>query len=243
MSCHIVTEVVKTELVVGTECDIGAVGLAACLGVGLMLVNAVNRQAVEHIERTHPLGITLGQVVVHGNYMYAVAGQCVKEHRQGSHKCLTLTGCHLGNLTLMQNYTTKQLYVIVDHIPYGVITSGYPMMLPKCLVTIYDHKVMLGCQVTVKIGRGNLNLLILGKTAGCLLYDGEHIGKDIVKNHLIAVHDLLLQFIYLVEQRLAVLQFSLFNLSLKLLKTCPLRYNKIFDFLLYSLSGSTQLVI
>ena len=42
MAGHIVTQVVKTELVVGTECDIGTVCVTACLGVGLMLVDAVN---------------------------------------------------------------------------------------------------------------------------------------------------------------------------------------------------------
>ena len=42
MAGHIVTQVVKTELVVGTECDIGTVGVTTGLGVGLMLVNAVN---------------------------------------------------------------------------------------------------------------------------------------------------------------------------------------------------------
>ena len=57
--CHIVTKVVKTELVVRTESDVAVVGSLASVAVRLVLVDAVHRKAVEHIERSHPLGVTL----------------------------------------------------------------------------------------------------------------------------------------------------------------------------------------
>ena len=66
-----------------------------------MLVDAIHRESVEHIERSHPLGVTLGEVVVDGYHMHTVACEGVEEHRQCGDESLTLTGCHLGNLTLM----------------------------------------------------------------------------------------------------------------------------------------------
>ena len=198
---------------------------------------------MEHIERAHPLGVTLGQVIVHCNHVYAVACQGVKEYRQGCHKGLTFTGSHLSNLTLMQYHTTEQLYIVMDHVPYGIVTAGYPVLLPQSLITVYDNKVMLGCQVTVKISCGYLNLLILCEAAGGILYYGKNIRKDLIQNHLIAVQDLLLKFIYLIEQRLSVFQFGLLDLGLKILNTFFLRYYKILYFLADCLCCCTQLII
>ncbi len=243
MTGHIVTQIVKTELVVGSERDISAVGVTAGLRVRLMLVYAIHRESVEHIERTHPLGITLGQVIVHRNHVYAVASQGVKEHRKGGHKGLTFTGGHLGNLAFMQNYAAKQLHIIVDHVPYGVITAGHPVLLPQGLVSVYYYKIMLCGQVAVKIGCGHLHLLILGKAACSLLYYCEYIGQNLIKNHLIAVKHLLLQLVNLVEKGLALLQFSLLYLSLKLFYAFFLRYDKIAHLLPDLLCSGAQLII
>jgi len=56
---HIVTKVIETELIVCSEGDVACIRLLAGLAVGLMLVDAVHAQSVEHIERSHPLGVTL----------------------------------------------------------------------------------------------------------------------------------------------------------------------------------------
>ena len=64
-----------------------------------MLVYAVYGEAVEHVERAHPLRVTLGEVVVHGNNVYALSGKCVEEHGEGCNKGLTLTGSHFRNHT------------------------------------------------------------------------------------------------------------------------------------------------
>ena len=55
---HIVTQVVETELVVRTERDIRLVSLTASLGVRLVLIDTVYGKPVEHIKRSHPLGVT-----------------------------------------------------------------------------------------------------------------------------------------------------------------------------------------
>ena len=57
---HVVTQVVETELVVGTIGNVGVIGAATVIGVGLMLVDAIHGEAEELVEQTHPLGVTLG---------------------------------------------------------------------------------------------------------------------------------------------------------------------------------------
>ena len=42
-------DIVETELVVGAKGDVGLVGTAAGFGVGLVLVDAIYRKAVEHV--------------------------------------------------------------------------------------------------------------------------------------------------------------------------------------------------
>ena len=104
---HIVTQVVKTELIVRTKGDVGHVCLATGLGVGLVLVNAVNAQTMEHINRSVPFGVALGQVIVDRDHMHAVSGEGVEENGKGRDERLTFTRCHLGDFSLMQYSTAN----------------------------------------------------------------------------------------------------------------------------------------
>ena len=104
---HIITQVVETKFIVGTECNICHVSTTASFRVRLMLIDAVYTQAMEHIERSHPFRVTLSQVIVHGNHMYTITRQGIQEYRQCSNQGFTFTGCHFSNLTLMQYNTTK----------------------------------------------------------------------------------------------------------------------------------------
>ena len=78
VACHIVTQVVETELIVGTIGDVAVVGTATCGRVGFVLVDAVHGEAEELVHCPHPLGVTFGQVVVHGDDVYAFAGEGVQ---------------------------------------------------------------------------------------------------------------------------------------------------------------------
>ena len=98
---HVVTQVVEAELVVRTEGDVGHVGLAAGGRVGLVVVDAIHRQAVELVHRAHPLRVASGQVVVHRHHVDTLAGQCVQENGQGSHQGLSFARRHLGDASLV----------------------------------------------------------------------------------------------------------------------------------------------
>ena len=72
---HIVTQIVETELVVGSEGDICLIGLTTSLRVGLVLIDTIDAQTMEHIERTHPLRVTFGQIVIDGYHVNTISGQ------------------------------------------------------------------------------------------------------------------------------------------------------------------------
>ena len=65
---------------------------------------------------SHPFRITLCQVVVHSNNMNTFSFQRVQVSRKRRYQCLTFTGLHLGNTSLMQDNTTDQLNTEMLHI-------------------------------------------------------------------------------------------------------------------------------
>ena len=84
----------------------------------------------EAVYLAHPLTVSLGEVVVDGDNVYALAGQCVQISRKGSHKGLAFTGLHLGDTALMKYDSTDKLYFEMLHSKYslGCLTNG-----SKCL--------------------------------------------------------------------------------------------------------------
>ena len=142
---HVITQIIEAEFVVSTEGDVAVVGLLAVFGVGLMLVDTVHAEAVEHVERPHPLGVSLGQIVVHRNHVNTLAGKRIQEHGEGRDEGLTLTCGHLGYLSLMQGDTADQLHVVVHHIPLEVVTSGHPVVPPDRFVPLDGKEVPAFC--------------------------------------------------------------------------------------------------
>ena len=180
-----------------------------------MLVDTVYAESVEHVERSHPLRVTLCKVVVDSDYVYTVAGECVKEHRECRNQCLTLTCCHLGNLTLVEYGTTEQLYVIVYHVPYSVVATCLPVVLVYGLIAVDCDEIELGRKVAVKVVRCHDYGLVLSETACAVLHDGESLGQCLVKCLVKHLQHLLLQFVNLVEDALSLLEFCILDACLE----------------------------
>ena len=177
--------------------------------------------------------------------MNAIAGQRIQEHGERSHEGLTLTGSHLGNLTLVQHGTTEELYVIVYHLPLEVIATGCPVVVINRLVTINRDEVVLGVasQLTVKISGSHHSLLVLGKTACSILDDAEGSGQHLVERHLIVVERLFLQLVYLVEDGLTLVDGRVLDGSLQLSDLLSLGLAGILHILLYFFCLCTEFVI
>jgi hypothetical protein len=111
---HVVAQVVEAELVVGAVGDVGPVGLALVVGVHLRHVDT-DREAEKAVDLAHPLGVALGEVVVHRDDLHAVAGQRVQVRRQRGHQRLALAGAHLRDLAVVQHHAAHQLHVEMAH--------------------------------------------------------------------------------------------------------------------------------
>ena len=241
---HVVTQVVETEFIVRTESDVGHVSTATGCRVGLVLVDTVHTQTMEHIERTHPFRVTLSQIVVDSNHMYTVSGQCVQEHRKGCHEGLTFTGRHFGNLTLMQYNTTEELYIIVYHVPGHFVTAGFPVILPDRLVAFNAYEVAsLRSQFTVEFGSCHFDFFIFRESAGRIFHDGKSLGKDFVEHNLILVKHFLFQFIDLCKDGFTLFQFGRLDGSFQLFDFLVLFNGRVLDTLFQLFRLGTKFIV
>ena len=222
LSGHVVAQVVETELIVSSECDVAVVYVAAFLRVGLGLVDAAHGQAMELIQRTHPLGVTFGQIVVDGNHMDTFARQCVQKHRQRSHQRLSFTGGHLGDVVAdfvavhdaVEHHTADQLHIVVHHVPCHHVAAGHPAVLVDGLVAVDSDEVLaLQGQLAVGLGGRHLDSLVVGEAAGSLLDHGEHLGQRGVKILGVVLEHFFARVIDLLPQGLALVIIQTVDLA------------------------------
>ena len=208
---HVVAQVIEAELVVRAEGDVREVSLAALVGIGLVLVDAVHRESMKHVERAHPFGVTLGEVIVDGNHVHPFTGEGVEKDGERGDKCLTLASGHLGNLALMEHDATKELHVVVNHVPLDLVTSGHPVVLVDGFVAVDTDEVVARGQITVEIGGGDSDLFLLNKAAGGVLDDGEDVGQYFIEHLLVLVGDLLLDLVDFGPDGLALFELFLID--------------------------------
>ena len=208
---HIVAQVVEAKLIVGTEGDVALISLATGFGVGLMFVYAVHRQTVEHVNGAHPLGVALGQIIIHCYHMYTIARQCVEEHGQCGRQRLTFTGEHLGDFALMQNRATKKLHIEVHHIPYRFITASHPMIVVHSFVAYDIHEIVRGSQFPVEICSRHLYVFVVSKALRRAFYDSKSLGSGQIQLLLINIQHLFLQLVYFGKNRRTILNLRCGN--------------------------------
>ena len=109
---HVVTQVVEAELGIGTIGHVRIVGSLARGGLGAVLDEA-NAHAKELVDLSHPFAIALGQVIVDGDDVHALAGDGVEIARERRDERLALAGLHLGDLPLVEDHAADELHVEV----------------------------------------------------------------------------------------------------------------------------------
>ena len=114
VDAHIIPEIVEAHLVVGAVGDVGGVGILALLR-GQAVNDQTHLQAKEAMHLAHPLGVTLGQIVVDGDDVDALAGQRVQIGGEGGHQRFAFAGLHLGDPALMQHDAAHQLHPVGTH--------------------------------------------------------------------------------------------------------------------------------
>ena len=109
---HVVAQVVEAELVVRAVGDVAGVGHAPLVGTHRRQDHA-GGQPEEVVDAAHPLGVVLGQVVVDGDDVHALAVEGVEVGREGRDQGLALTGLHLGDVAEVQRRAAHDLDVVV----------------------------------------------------------------------------------------------------------------------------------
>ena len=112
---HIVAQIVKAELGVRAVGDVASVG-GDLLLVGLHVLQHADGHSTGLVDRHHPLGVTLGQVVVDRDHMDTLTGERVEDDRKGAGEGLAFTGLHLGDLAAMEDHAADQLDVEMAHL-------------------------------------------------------------------------------------------------------------------------------
>ena len=73
-------------------------------------------EAEELVDLAHPLGVALGQVVVDGDDVDAVAGERVEVAGERGDEGFAFAGLHFGDLALVENHAADELHVEVAHV-------------------------------------------------------------------------------------------------------------------------------
>ncbi len=114
---HVVTQVVEAELVVRAVRDVARVRRLV-LATELVRQDHADGQSEETVDLAHPLGVALGEIVVDGDDVHALAGQRVEVGRQGPGERLALTGLHLRDVAEVHRRAAHDLHVerpLVEH--------------------------------------------------------------------------------------------------------------------------------
>ena len=202
-SSHIIAEVIETKLIVGTKRDIASIRTTTLIGVRTMFVDTVHCQSMEHIKRTHPLRVTLSEIIIDSHHMHAFVGHSIEEYWQGSHQGLTLTRSHLGDRTTLlfivldgtvEYHTTNELHIIMHHIPYDFIATRSPSIVVDSFIAINLHKVeaCIRSQVAIHLGSCHGDGLVFSETTSCTLDNSKSIWQDVIECLVIDIQHLFL---------------------------------------------------
>ena len=110
VDCHVVTQVIKSELIVRHIGDVTGIGRAPLVAVHLIQNHAAG-QAHELIRLPHPFAVTLCQIVVDSDDHRAASFQSIEIGRQRRHKRFSFAGLHLGDSSLMKNDAADDLHL------------------------------------------------------------------------------------------------------------------------------------
>ena len=114
IDCHVVTQIIKAEFIVGTVGDICFIHHLALIRRHIM-DNQSHGHAQEAVHLAHPFTVSFCQIVIDGDDMYAFARNGIQIRRQCCYQCLAFTGFHFRNTSLMQDDTADNLYPVMPH--------------------------------------------------------------------------------------------------------------------------------
>src|SRR3546814_16389133 len=103
------TTLFRSQLVVGRVSDVATI-CGALFFSGLAGGDHPDGKPEEADDAPHPLRVTARQVVIDGDHVHALAGQCIEVSSQRRDQRLAFPVPHFGNLPVMQHPTTTPPY-------------------------------------------------------------------------------------------------------------------------------------
>ena len=111
---HVVAQIVKAELVVRAERDVGGVRRLALREIHVVRDES-DREPEVAVEFAHPLAVAPCEVVVDGDHVDAAPRKRVEVDRRRRDERLALACAHLGDAPLVQAYAADELDVEMPH--------------------------------------------------------------------------------------------------------------------------------
>ena len=121
---HVISQIIKSKFIIRYISNIAIISLSSLVIVHL-IENNTDFESQKLMYFSHPLSITLCQIVIDCNNVNSFSIQGIQISRKCRHKCLSFTCSHLCDTSLMQDNSTDQLYSVVAHSKASVSTFSY----------------------------------------------------------------------------------------------------------------------
>ena len=145
----------------------------------------------------------------------------------------------------MEHDSTKQLHVVMHHFPFEVVTACGPVVMVDGFIAIYGDEVFLRVcgQFAVKVGSGYDSFLVFGETACGFFHDAESGIHYLIKRFLIDVKRFFFQFVYLIENGLALIDGRILYGGFQFCYLLLLFFRGVLHVTLYFLGLGAQFII
>ncbi|CCY50333.1 unknown [Bacteroides sp. CAG:189] len=143
----------------------------------------------------------------------------------------------------MKHYATEKLYIIVNHVPYRVVTAGIPVILIDSLVAFDAYEVFCCSQCTVEVGSRNHHFFVFRKTSCGIFHDRKSHRQYFVERFFVYFKNFFFQFVYLSENLFTVFQLYGFDTGFQFFHFSAFLVCRVVDVLLKFLCFRTETVI
>ena len=121
---HVIPKIVKPVLVIGHIGDVAVICRTALVPLHAVQ-HAAYRETEEFMHLAHPAGVTAGQVIVDRNNVNTLPGKRIQIGRHGGNQCLSFSGLHLRNPSLMEDNSADDLHPVGLHVQHPLCCLSY----------------------------------------------------------------------------------------------------------------------
>ncbi len=150
----VVAEIIKTELGVRAVGDVTIV-LLATDAWRLVVQNAADGQAKKFVNRTHPLGVARGEVIVDRHEMDAAPGERVEINGQGGDERFAFAGGHFGDAPAVQGVAADELHIERNHLPeqWMLAHDDFRLAFGETAAGVFDDSERFGQDLIERLGQ------------------------------------------------------------------------------------------